>query len=81
MAKVQCPKCNHSFDGSTLKGKAAATAGAAVGAYYGSGLGIAGGPLGAIAGTIPGAAIGGLVGYLGSNKFYKCPECNKFFKL
>lgn len=81
MAKVECPKCYHSFHGSPLKGKAAVAAGATLGAYFGSGFGIAGGPLGAIAGTIPGAIGGGLIGYLSSNKFYKCPNCEKFFKL
>ena len=30
MAKVQCPKCKHSFEGSALKGAAAAAAGAAI---------------------------------------------------
>jgi len=44
MAKVECPKCNHAFEGSPLKGKAAAAAGAVIGAYVGSGVGIAGGP-------------------------------------
>ncbi len=81
MAKIKCPKCEHAFEGSPLKEKAACVAGASVGAYFGSGLGIAGGPLGAIAGTVPGALIGGLMGYLGSNKFYQCPECSKYFVL
>ncbi len=81
MAKVQCPKCSHTYSGHPLKGKAAATAGAFIGGYLGSGVGIAGGPLGAIAGTVPGAALGGIIGYFGSSSFYKCPSCGKYFKL
>lgn len=81
MAKVECPKCNHKFEGSALKGIAASTASAALGAKIGSGLGIAAGPLGAIAGTIPGAIIGGITGYLGSKPVYKCKSCNKYFRL
>ncbi|MDO6774344.1 MULTISPECIES: hypothetical protein [unclassified Shewanella] len=81
MAKVECPKCGHNFEGSSLKGAAAATASAALGAKIGAGFGIAGGPLGAIAGTIPGAIIGGVTGYLASNKFYQCDCCDKYFML
>ena len=81
MAKVQCPKCKHTFEGSALKGAAATAAGAALGAYAGAGVGIAAGPLGAVAGTIPGAVIGGTTAYLTSNKFYQCDKCGKYFML
>jgi hypothetical protein len=48
MEKVQCPKCHHTFEGSALKGAAAA----AVSAYFGGSIGIIGEPLGTIAGTV-----------------------------
>lgn len=39
MAKAECPKCNHRFEGSPLKGAAATVAGASLGAYFGSSIG------------------------------------------
>jgi hypothetical protein len=81
VAKVQCPACDHNFEGSPLKNAAGLIAGATVGGYFGGGLGIAAGPLGAIAGTLPGMLVGGTIGYLGSHKFYRCPKCRDTFSL
>jgi ribosomal protein L37AE/L43A len=81
MAKVECPKCHHTFEGSALKGLAAASAASAIGAYFGSSVGIAMGSFGAIAGTIPSAIVGATVGYLSSNKFYQCEKCDRYFML